>query len=145
MRTQPHFLPESGQIVSGLYKPTNYLSADVFPPSAPTGPYNADLSVFNGINPNGYWTLYVVDDDRMDGGVISGGWCLTLVTTEGVLPSPDLTMSMNVVASSLNIGGDLTYTISVTNRSAVVANDVIVNDLLPEGVNLSLCFYRMSR
>ncbi|HON07600.1 MAG TPA: Calx-beta domain-containing protein, partial [Verrucomicrobiota bacterium] len=129
-------LPENSQITNGVYKPTNYLAADVFPPTAPSGPYTCDLSVFKGINPNGYWHLYVVDDDRGDSGVISGGWSLTLVTTEGVLPTPDLSVSATVSSDILVVGGELTYTISVTNKSSVVANEVIVNNQLPEGVAL---------
>ncbi len=86
-------LPTQGQIVSGTYKPTNYSSVtlhgcgvdpDVFPAPAPapSPPYGDALSVFNGIDPNGTWSLYVVDDcaTNATGGMITGGWSLAITT-----------------------------------------------------------------
>lgn len=72
------FLPDSAQIVAGTYKPTNYLTGDTFPPPAPAGPYAANpLSVFDGFDPNGNWSLYVMDDASFDGGSISS-WSLRI-------------------------------------------------------------------
>jgi len=34
-------------------------------------------SIYNGTDPNGTWSLYVIDDDPADSGSISGGWTLT--------------------------------------------------------------------
>ncbi|MGB3310262.1 MAG: hypothetical protein WBG32_07955 [Nodosilinea sp.] len=42
------------------------------------GPYDADLSVFKGTDPNGIWRLYVADDTDLDQGAIAAGWSLTL-------------------------------------------------------------------
>ena len=62
--------------------------ADSFP-DAPAGPYPTALSTFGGEQPNGTWSLYVVDDE---GGTscsvpaigtqcsIAGGWSLTIET-----------------------------------------------------------------
>src|SRR5262249_38060668 len=52
-------LPNQGQIVSGTFKPTHYPPDDVLPAPAPAGPYVADLSIFNGGDPNGTWQLFV--------------------------------------------------------------------------------------
>lgn len=72
-------LPDSSQIVSGTFRPTNFGSGDVFPSPAPAGSYGTALSVFNGISPNGTWTLYVLDDNHPRGGSIVGGWSLNFL------------------------------------------------------------------
>lgn len=72
------FLPDSAQIVAGTYKPTDYEIGDAFPAPAPAGPYAANpLSVFDGFDPNGNWSLYVSDDFASDGGSISS-WSLRI-------------------------------------------------------------------
>ncbi|MMZ58666.1 Proprotein convertase P-domain protein [compost metagenome] len=67
----PSTLPNEGQIMSGAFKPT-----DPFPPPAP----QEMLSVFNSTNPNGIWSLFVVDNVEGDQGSIAGGWSLTITT-----------------------------------------------------------------
>ncbi|MFC5463687.1 proprotein convertase P-domain-containing protein [Lederbergia graminis] len=74
------FLPDSSGIVSGTYKPTNYEGVEVFPAPAPGPPYGSTLSVFNGTDPNGTWSLYVFDDSAFDNGSIAEGWDLTITT-----------------------------------------------------------------
>ena len=59
-------LPNSTEIQPGIYKPTNYGAGDLFPPPALPGPYGSTLSVFNGSNPNGTWSLFVVDAMQWD-------------------------------------------------------------------------------
>jgi subtilisin-like proprotein convertase family protein len=81
-------LPDSAQIVAGSYDPTNYLTGDTFPAPAPGGPYGTTMSVFDGTNPNGNWSLYVVDDLGGDMGDIGGGWCVDIQTGPSVTPSP---------------------------------------------------------
>lgn len=71
-------LPSTTEFESGTFKPTNLGNTpDLFPNlgSPPTGALLADL---NGVNPNGEWRLFVVDDQGMDTGEISGGWKLEL-------------------------------------------------------------------
>ncbi len=67
--------------VSGTYRPLNTGSPDAMPAPAPAEPYGAALSVFNGTNPNGVWSLYVADDTATNDGLISGGWGLDIFTT----------------------------------------------------------------
>ena len=87
-------LPDNGPLVSGTFKPTNFEPGDSFPPPAPAGPpTGATLSALNGINANGIWSLYVVDDNGINAGAISGGWGLLLAT--------------NASACSLNFSSDL--------------------------------------
>ena len=83
----PKPLPKTEQIVSGSYNPTYYnLSLPSWPSPAPSGPYPTNLSVFHGTQANGTWNLFVADDSRVDGGNISQGWSLTLVTAAYVPP-----------------------------------------------------------
>ncbi len=76
-------LPDSTAITTGTYRPTNYVSPDNFPapgPGSVTQPLNPPLSVFDGTNPNGTWSLFVVDDVGGDAGNINGGWSITIQT-----------------------------------------------------------------
>ncbi len=65
-------------LMSGhTYRPTvNGGAGSSLAAPAPAAPYTADLSVFNGVNPNGVWSLYVVDEAAGDVGAIAGGWSL---------------------------------------------------------------------
>lgn len=80
-------MPVSGQLF-GSYKPTSGDAiADTFPSPAPAGPYHEPptasfASVFNGTNPNGVWSLYVVDDKAFNASVVDGGWTLSITTAE---------------------------------------------------------------
>jgi subtilisin-like proprotein convertase family protein len=72
-----------GGMANGTYRPTNNGTGDTFPAPAPAGPHPDPqlLSIFNGQNPNGVWSLYVVDDAGTDAGSIGGGWQLNITTT----------------------------------------------------------------
>jgi subtilisin-like proprotein convertase family protein len=77
-------LPINSTLVSGTFMPTRQfptLSFE-FPSPAPAGSSSAPaaLSVFNGTNPNGTWSLFVVDDSSPDSGTISGGWSMDVTT-----------------------------------------------------------------
>jgi subtilisin-like proprotein convertase family protein len=86
-------LPASSQIVSGTYLPTVGNEAggcsDAFTAPAPQGPYGSSLSVFNGTDPNGTWSLYVVDDNEGDTGSISG-WSLEITVPDAGQAIADL-------------------------------------------------------
>jgi subtilisin-like proprotein convertase family protein len=72
-------LPDSAQIVSGTFRPTNIGAGDTFPGPAPAAPYGAALTAFNGTNPNGIWSLYIFDDLGGDTGSLAG-WSVTITT-----------------------------------------------------------------
>ncbi len=91
-------LPNSSSLSSGTYRPTNwdpYSGDTIFYPGPGQGSYGTLLDVFDGVNPNGAWSLYVVDDGYPDSGSISGGWSLTLTTVAA--PTITSAASINVV------------------------------------------------
>jgi extracellular elastinolytic metalloproteinase len=100
----PTLLP--APLVSGTFRPTNLGTAvDVFPAPAPAAPHGAALSVFNGTDPNGAWSLYVVDDTGQDSGNIVGGWTITITTTAPVcVTSPCLLRVPDDLARSNDAG-----------------------------------------
>jgi hypothetical protein len=87
------FLPDAGPLVGGTFRPTNESTAqDAFAASAPVGPYgnpggavvgagpNTFATQFNGTNPNGTWSLYIVDDVPVNDGETGSitGWTLNI-------------------------------------------------------------------
>src|SRR5204863_6291107 len=54
-------LTDSGQIVTGTFKPSSFGSGANFPARAPAAPYTTPPANFNGTTPNGTWSLYVQD------------------------------------------------------------------------------------
>jgi subtilisin-like proprotein convertase family protein len=84
-------LPCSDQPVPpGSYKPTRATcfstNPEAFGPPAPAGPYPVSLSVFDGKLANGSWKLFVIDESTNDGGVIAGGWSLTITAPNDITP-----------------------------------------------------------
>ena len=77
---------DSGTIVSGTYQPFDRIPGDTMPGTAPVPSGTSALSVFDGIDPNGTWQLYIVDDndDPLEGtddrgtGELSRGWELQI-------------------------------------------------------------------
>jgi subtilisin-like proprotein convertase family protein len=84
------FLPiGAASITTGTYRPTDSGStSDAFSAPAPAAPYDLTLAVFNGTNPTGTWSLYVMDDRGINTGSISGGWRLSLQTTVPIVAAP---------------------------------------------------------
>jgi subtilisin-like proprotein convertase family protein len=89
-------IPPNVTLASGTYQPTNndtFFPAcapvggdtDSFSAPAPGAPYGSKMSLFNGTNPNGAWSLYVHDDAGGDVGSITGGWSLNI---DAATPAP---------------------------------------------------------
>lgn len=82
-------LSDEGVLSSGNYPPSNYDAStslpgcagepatDVFP-LAPAGTVSPMLSAFQGSDPNGTWSLYVVDDCGGFSGSVQGGWTVNV-------------------------------------------------------------------
>jgi subtilisin-like proprotein convertase family protein len=70
----------SVSLAGGRFRPTNIAISDTaFPAPAPAAPYANNLATFNGLSPNGTWSLYVVDDAGGDQGSIDS-FSLTFFT-----------------------------------------------------------------
>ncbi|ODV39770.1 Alkaline phosphatase [Microcystis aeruginosa NIES-98] len=115
-------LPDSGLITSGSYKATDFETGDFFNAPAPGGPYGTDFSVFNGINPNGTWSLYVIDDAGGDAGTIAGGWSLNIGTAS---TAPTLAIAATNANQTEGNSGSKAFTFTVTRAvNTTAANNV---------------------
>lgn len=76
-------VPDGGPLVAGTYQPTNIGTGDTFAAPAPAPSAATTLATFNGLDPNGTWNLYVVDDANIDGGSMTG-WGLTFTTGQRI-------------------------------------------------------------
>jgi hypothetical protein len=102
---------------SGTFKPTNDPTTaghctptpDAFPPPAPSGPYPLALSSFDGISPNGAWSLFVFDEAGGSPGSITGGWSLELDLTP-----PSNTFTLGAITRNKK-RGTATVTVDVPN------------------------------
>jgi subtilisin-like proprotein convertase family protein len=121
----PQNNPLGGPNSTVTAKPTNYAetTADTFPSPAPApSSINTTLAAFNGLDPNGTWSLYVVDDacgnDVSD--TISGGWSLDITTSSAVATSTSVASSPNPSTT----GQTVTFTATVTSTGPVTAGTV---------------------
>jgi hypothetical protein len=85
------------QITTRSYRPTQGTKSAVLvsslpDPPAPAGPYGTSLSVFDGADPNGTYSLYVYDDSSGDAGQIAGGFSLDVKTTADAPTDPPPTL-----------------------------------------------------
>lgn len=102
-------LPLDTALSSGTFKPTarhSPLPFD-FPPPVPAGNSNAvvALSVFQNTDPNGTWSLFVVDDTASNDGYITNGWSLSLTTAP-------ISLQINVVNTTNAL---VSWPLNVTN------------------------------
>lgn len=94
-----NFLPVGASLSSGTFRPTNggaALDAGNFPSPAPPGSYGNPgpngtatfASIFNNTNPNGLWSLYIIDDTWDGNGqtMTIGSWSLDI--NAPVIPEP---------------------------------------------------------
>jgi subtilisin-like proprotein convertase family protein len=131
-------LPNATAITTGSYAPTNYGDGDTFPLPAPTGPYGEpSLAVFNGLNPNGVWSLYLVDDADGDTGSLSS-WTLNITTTIATCCSSTNCGTITVSPSTIppaNVG--TAYAQSFTQTGGTGAVSFGITGTLPLGLSFT--------
>jgi subtilisin-like proprotein convertase family protein len=121
-------------ITTGTYKPSNNGTPDTFTLPAPAEPYGSTLSVFNGTNPAGTWSLYVMDDRAINTGSISGGWRLSLQTTAPPVAAPSA-LSYSSNPATYTKGTAITANTPTNTGGAVVSYAVL--PALPAGLTLN--------
>ena len=131
-------IPDSNQIVTATYRPANHVSGgnvtDFFPGLAQ--PFtNVSLSIFNGTDPNGTWSLYIVDDSTGGQGNVAGGWSLILTTTDTPVAPADVSVAGSDAPDPVNSGSELIYTLRVTNNGPAAATGVTLSNVLPDRVS----------
>jgi subtilisin-like proprotein convertase family protein len=118
----PAFLPRSGPLGSGQFRPTDYLGEGIaYPAPAPPFdfdgiPYNSSFAGISGSDPNGTWRLWVRDDFAPDAGTIAGGWCLDIATVAAPLGCPPGGLAGTIQA------GDPSWPGGRPNRNGVPSN-----------------------
>jgi subtilisin-like proprotein convertase family protein len=122
-------LPDDSVFASGTYKPTvgptsfGCAVPASFPSPAPAGPYGSALSAFNGTDPNGTWSLYVLDDATSDSGSISGGWSLDI--TAETTPEQKIA-DLQATVAGLGLPHGLTTALNAKLQDAL--NDLNADD-----------------
>ena len=132
-------LPNTAQITTGTYSPTNFGIGDSFAQPAPPGqpPDPQQMSVFNGGTPNGTWSLYLVDDLTSNAGSLAGGWSLTITTEEPLCCASipcSLTLAPATIASGA-VGTPYSQPFTTTGGSGAVTFSL--TGALPNGISFN--------
>jgi hypothetical protein len=84
-------------------------------PVGPVGPYPTGLATFNGVNPNGAWHMYVVDQFVNDFGHLTKGWTLNLtvapptLTAPAIVGTPQVGQTLSAASGQITNGGVATW------------------------------------
>lgn len=135
-------LPDSAALSSGTFKPTDFETGDTYPAPAPAGGQSGRfLSVFNGMDPNGTWSLYLVDDTGTNAGSISGGWSISVISSVDTI-GMQTTGAANPYPSQKLVSGLLgtvtAATVTLNNFSHTAPDDVDVMLVAPNGRRIVL-------
>ena len=128
--TAANFLPDSGALTAGTFRPTDFEPGEVFPAPAPSGmPIGRTLSSLNGTSANGTWRLFVVDDTGANVGDISGGWNILVGTTAGAISMTSAGVA-NPYPSEISVSG---LAGSITKATVTISN---FSHLQPDNVDI---------
>ena len=124
----------TGPFNSGTYHVTDYEPETVtIGAPAPAPPYANALSAFNGIDPNGTWSLYIADDTREKPGQILNGWSLEIFLGNNFTNDLSLTQTM---PSEVKRGVPFMVTTVVTNVGPTNATAAFVTNTVPDNVGV---------
>ncbi|MFN8445953.1 MAG: DUF11 domain-containing protein [Caldilineaceae bacterium] len=127
-------------IPQGKYHPTNFARVDeslydTYPAPGPGNvldpvPY---LGRFNGLNPNGQWKLYIVDDQPRDTGEIRFGWGITFttrITTDMPIQLHHNAPGLKVIGSIAAPGWSITPTVAGFDASTIYHNGAVPSPIV---------------
>ena len=120
-------LPENVSLTSGTFRPLDddsdtgsFNATDDFLTPAPASGGSV-LSAFNGLDPNGTWRLYVIDDEPGPpdlGQQIGGGWCLDITTNSTSTSTSSSTSSTSSSSTSSSSTSSSTTSSSTSTTMA---------------------------
>ena len=129
-------------INTGTFKPTNLGDDEFLGAPAPNPPFGSTLSQFEGLNPNGAWSLFIQDATAIDNGSLQS-WSVNLTTEKGADPGEPLVLNLAAKKQklkrklTLNVNatenGTLTFTGKARGSANVVVGDNKVNARIDPG------------
>jgi subtilisin-like proprotein convertase family protein len=144
---------DGGPVGNGSFKPSQFVAGDSFPAPAPAPSANTTLAAsFNGTDPNGTWSLYIVDDTGVDQGVLGNGWNLSIVTSANPFPQAfsdktpifinDRFGAATPYPSVINVtgltGGITDVNVALTNVNHLNPDDLDILLVSPSGKSIML-------
>jgi hypothetical protein len=129
-----------GELFSGTYRPNNINQGDALPLPFPGAIFDTSvaddvLSAFDETDPNGVWSLYVVDDTAAGdqaAGDFSGGWSLQIETVDmpeaPTVDQPETSPSTDNDGDVILAGsGEDDTTVDVYEGEDVVGSNLVVD------------------
>ena len=135
-------VPDESQLTSTRYSPAAWGDTYAFPSNfaLPTAPYTTNLAAFEGVDPNGSWSLFAADDSNGDSGNIAGGWSVAITTGTPVSPLADVSVNSGQinpnVATPVILGNNVTFQVVIKNNGPFDASNVQVTNVLSSGLSL---------
>lgn len=145
-------MPLDADLVSGTYKPTQRQAFQFdFPAPAPatSNLMGATLVNFKNVNPNGVWSLYVVDDTDPDAGVITNGWSLNISTAPVVLSiaraQTNAVLSWTNAATGYTLQASPSLSQPAWTNVGIAPIDLLGNFVVTNAVTNKTLFYRLAQ
>ena len=104
----------SEPMASGTFKPSGSVATMTSP--APGAPYGATMSEFNGVSPNGTWSLYVLDAAASDTGRVVSGWTLSVTAGEPLCCGSNKPPVLAAIGNqSVTLSNSLSFAVTATD------------------------------